>query len=81
MVGVKLPALEVEKFTLKDGGRGLYAPNDGVSFSSQTWTGKWMASGGGFNSSQALPAASATAWFKFTIGGTAYYVPGFNTYW
>ena len=82
MAGAKIPVLEIENLILKQDGRGIYVDAETCThFSTQTWTGKWCGSGGGFTSSQMLPAASATAWIRISDGTNNYYAPLFNTYW
>ena len=79
MTGVKIPVIEIEKLTLKEDGRGLYGLNDGVVCSAATWTG--TSGSADLAGKVFLPAASTAAWLKVTVGSTAYYFPGFNTYW
>jgi len=78
MTGDKVPVVEIENLKLRPAGRGLNLYDDATNVDIQTWTGT---SGGAITTAKYLPAASAQAWLRVTIGGTAYYFPGFNLYW
>jgi len=83
MAGIKFPVVENEKLMIKQGGRGIYMYSGGTTTNCANLAGGWSAY---FNPSTSitskayklLPAASATAWFKFNVDGTDYYAPGFT---
>jgi len=79
MAGAKIPVVEIESLSVKSGGRGLNLLDDATNVDIQTWTG--VSGGADLGGAKFLPAASAQAWLRITIGGTSYYAPLYNLYW